>query len=141
MLKELCNNLNFRDHLPKAFEKCGLYPLNAEKPKERIPSVASTETIARHIDQQILKSFEVKRFGGAKKPRGKKVPAGQSYTNQPVETSASDQNNNGRVAAMSLLVTMFKMIQLTKMSCLMNCLLSDYLRLGITTRRRLYSLP
>ena len=95
MLKELCNNLNFRDHLPKAFEKCGLYPLNAEKPKERIPSVASTETIARHIDQQILKSFEVKRFGGAKKPRGKKVPAGQSYTNQPVETSESDQSSNG----------------------------------------------
>ena len=94
MLKELCSNVNFRDHLPKAFEKCGLYPLNAEKPKERIPSVASTETIARHIDQQILKSFEVKRFGGVKKPRGKKVPAGQSYTNQPVESSESDQSSN-----------------------------------------------
>lgn len=39
------------------------------------------ETIARHVDNALLKKLEIRRFGdGKKKPRGKKVPAGQSYT-------------------------------------------------------------
>jgi hypothetical protein len=41
MLKELVNSLKPLQHLPKAFEKCGLHPVNCQKVLERIPSAAN----------------------------------------------------------------------------------------------------
>jgi hypothetical protein len=84
MIKELLLALKPKEHLPKAFEKCGLCPINRQKVLDRIPSVLESEDIARNLDQQLLKKLEVRRFGEGpkKKPRGKKVPAGDSYTAQ-----------------------------------------------------------
>ncbi len=65
----------------QAFEKCGLFPINADKVLERIPSRERTEEIAANVDQILLKTLEVRRFDtGTKTPRGPKVPAGRSYT-------------------------------------------------------------
>ena len=98
ILKELCGELNSTEQLPRAFEKCGLYPVNLDKPKERIPSIASTQDIARHVDKELLKKLEIRRFGQKKKPRGIKVPAGQLYTMQSREDSSDqesyDENSN-----------------------------------------------
>lgn len=90
MLKELIGNLNVKEHLPRAFEKCGLVPCNPDKVKERIPCVLQTEEIARHLDSVLVERLAVRRFGDGskKKPRGLKVPAGQSYT------AARDQEEN-----------------------------------------------
>ncbi len=50
---------------------------------ERIPTALATQEIAHHVDAALLQKLEVRRFGqGKKQPRGKKVPAGESYTRQ-----------------------------------------------------------
>jgi hypothetical protein len=91
MLKELVQSLNPKEHLPNAFEKCGLCPLNRTKVIERIPTVLKAQEIARHIDAALIKKLEVRRFGeGKKRPRGKKVPAGTSYT--AVEESSEESS-------------------------------------------------
>ena len=38
LLKQLMDTVKPGRLLPKAFEKCGLYPVNQEKPMQRIPS-------------------------------------------------------------------------------------------------------
>jgi hypothetical protein len=90
MVKELLQSLNPGEHLPKAFEKCGLVPVNRQKVLERLPSTAESHGIARNLDSVLLKRLEVRRFGDGtkKKPRGKKVPAGQSYS---AETEEEDE--------------------------------------------------
>ena len=82
MLKELIQSLKPEEHLPKAFEKCKLCPINRQKVLDRLPSIVESQEIARHIDSALLKKLEVRRIwrGQQKKPRGQKVPAGQSYT-------------------------------------------------------------
>jgi hypothetical protein len=87
MLKEVMKAVNSEEdpltspHLPNAFEKCGLWPINRQKVLERIPSVVASEEVARHLDKALLQKLEVRRFGNKKKmPRGKKVPAGQSLS-------------------------------------------------------------
>jgi hypothetical protein len=47
-----------------------------------LPSIVGSQEIARNIDSALLKKLEVRRIwrGQQKKPRGQKVPAGQSYT-------------------------------------------------------------
>ncbi len=47
-----------------------------------LPSIVESQEIARHINSALLKKLEVRRIwrGQQKKPRGQKVPAGQSYT-------------------------------------------------------------
>jgi hypothetical protein len=94
MLKELLLSLNPKQHLPAAFEKCGLVPLNRNKVLERIPSVKDTHTIARILDASLLKKLEVRRFGdqSRKKPRGKKVPAGQSYSREEAKSSGEEDS-------------------------------------------------
>jgi hypothetical protein len=94
MLKELLLSLNPKQHLPAAFEKCGLVPLNRNKVLERIPSVKDTHTIARNLDASLLKKLEVRRFGdqSRKKPRGKKVPAGQSYSREEAKSSGEEDS-------------------------------------------------
>ncbi len=93
MLKELINSLKPLQHLPKAFEKCGFCPINCEKVLQRIPSTLKSETITRHLDSALLKKLEVRRFVDAirKKPRGKKVPAGQRYTWWDSEEESSEE--------------------------------------------------
>ncbi len=80
MLKELLDTLNPGRLLPKAFERCRLWPINQEKALEKIPSIQSSQEVATHLDMAILKKLEVRRFGDKKKPRGKKVPPGQSHS-------------------------------------------------------------
>jgi hypothetical protein len=89
MLKELLLSLNPQKHLPTAFAKCGLVPVNREKVLERIPSVQDSHAIARNLDSVLLERLEVRRFGdqSKKKTRGKKVPAGQSYSRVEEESS------------------------------------------------------
>jgi hypothetical protein len=96
MLKELMNSLNFKENLPAAFKKCGLSPIDRNKVLERIPSVEEAEKVARNLDKELLKKLEVRRFGdGKKKPRGKKVPAGQSYTKDLETTDEEDSEEEG----------------------------------------------
>jgi hypothetical protein len=93
-------SLNPLENLPKAFEKCGLYPINCQKVVERIPSITQTQDIARNLDQALLKKLETRRFGdGKKKPRGQKVPAGQSYTKDAEDTSQEDSSSEEEVEA------------------------------------------
>jgi hypothetical protein len=85
--------------MPKAFEKCGLYPINQEKALERIPSVFQSHTVARHLDNALLEKLEGHRFGEwKKKPRGQKVPAGQSNTkdqdNETTQDSTSEEEKD-----------------------------------------------
>jgi hypothetical protein len=96
MLKELVDSVDAKKLLPKAFEKCGLFPLNRQKVLERIPSVEESQQIARNVDSILLKKLEVRRFGegGKKKPRGKKIPAGQSYTEEPEESSKEESSKD-----------------------------------------------
>jgi hypothetical protein len=92
--KELLQSLNPAALMPKAFEKCGLYPINQEKVLERIPSVVQSQSVARHLDEALLKKLEVRRFGeGKKKPRGQKVPAGQSYTKDKDDENSQDSTS------------------------------------------------
>ena len=96
MLLELYGNLNPENHLPKAFEKCGLYPLDPAKAMARIPSVESTKEIASHVDMELMKKLEVRRFQQKKKPRGNKIPSGTSYSEvrEESEEGVSGMNLN-----------------------------------------------
>lgn len=95
MIKELLQSMSPGQLLPKAFEKCGLFPVNKEKVLERIPSIKTSQNVAHHIDTALLKNLEVRRFGDAsrKKPRGKKVPAGQSHTAEPEDESSPEEQS------------------------------------------------
>jgi hypothetical protein len=55
-----------------------------------------SQEVARHIDTDLLKKLEIRRFGDGKKkqPRGKKVPAGQSYTAEVEESSEEEQQDD-----------------------------------------------
>jgi hypothetical protein len=60
-----------------------LAPINRDKVLDRIPSILKS-----HVDQVLLEKLEVRRFGDekTKKGRGKKVPAGDSFsTREEVE--------------------------------------------------------
>ena len=58
MLLVFYGNLNPENHLPKAFDKCGLYLLDLAKAMSRIPSVESTKEIASHVDMELLKNWK-----------------------------------------------------------------------------------
>ncbi len=93
MVKELITSLS--TYLPTAFEKCSLFPIDREKVLLRIPSIQSSEAIARHVDAVLLKNLEVRRFGdGKKKPRCKKVPAGQSCSRVEEESTVEDDDSD-----------------------------------------------
>lgn len=98
MLKELLQAVDPLQLLPAAFEKCGLVPINRQKVLDRIPSIESSESIAQHVDAALLEKLQTRRFGqGQKRPRGKKIPAGQSYTEEQDEpSSGSDQEEEDR---------------------------------------------
>lgn len=100
MLKEVITAVNGEEnplhspHLPNAFQKCGLWPINRQKVLDRIPSAVASQDVARHLDAALLQRLEVRRFGdgsGKKQPRGKKVPAGQSYSAEESEMEESEE--------------------------------------------------
>jgi hypothetical protein len=86
LMKTLLERANPGQHLPAAFYKCGLYPVDVEKAVERIPHrnmecPASTKEL---LDSSFGEKLDQLRgFSKTAKPkRGKKikVPAGKSYT-------------------------------------------------------------
>jgi hypothetical protein len=99
MLKELLDTLNPGRLLPKAFEKCGLCLIDKNKVIERIPSIQQSQEVASNLNTAVLKKLEVRWFGdkkAKKKPRGQKVPAGQSYSRleeEEVDEFTSDQED------------------------------------------------
>ena len=81
--------------LPAAFERCGIFPVNEEMVTSRLPSTDNTKEIAQHVDQSLLKALKVRRYGDGQRKkdrvcRGKKIPAGQSYT-ALVSSSSSEE--------------------------------------------------
>ena len=105
LLKELCEHLKPGKNHPSAFKKCGLSPLNRDKVLERIPSVKRTQEIASCFDSVLSENLEVSRFGKEKKKkqvRGKKVPAGQSYSQEEdSDDSRVDPDNVSSIASNS----------------------------------------
>lgn len=94
-LRELVDDLNPKEKLINAFAKCGLYPVDPERPLQSIPDAISSEEIASHIDQQLMKKLEVRRFGDQKKrvSRGPKVPPGKSYC---AESSSEEEDEDDK---------------------------------------------
>jgi len=97
MLRELVDKLDPRDKLINAFEKCGLHPINPERPMEKIPTSMDAEDIAKGVDRELLKRLEIRRFGdpAKKRPRGKGVPAGASLSgvNQEEEDESEEDES------------------------------------------------
>ena len=92
LLKELLQNCRPQDHLVAAFENSGLFPISVTKALARIPSALDSATVARLVDAALIKRLEIRRFGtGAKKPRGKKIPAGQSYTMDAEDSNEEEE--------------------------------------------------
>jgi hypothetical protein len=73
-------------------------PLNRDKVLDWIPAAVQTQEIAQHVNAVLLKKLEVRRFGEAskKKPRGKNIPAGMSYTVEE-EKENSDMGKESEV--------------------------------------------
>jgi hypothetical protein len=71
----------------------GLIPMNPKKVLELIPSVVRTTEAARYLDTALLKRLEMRRFGESskKRPRGKKVPAGQSYMDREEDEEETEE--------------------------------------------------
>jgi hypothetical protein len=103
MLKELFSSLNTKEYLPRAFEKCGLYPINRTKVLERIPNSIQVVQVAQHVDKELIRRLEVRRFGESqkKKPRGKKIPAGQSHTREDSEVDDVSEMDESEMDEMS----------------------------------------
>jgi hypothetical protein len=89
LLEETLQKAQVGRHLPAAFEKCGLHPLNQERAMQRIPHRSMTtesEDIRDLMNSSLGEKLEQLRGVGdgqqVKKQRGKKikVPAGKSYT-------------------------------------------------------------
>jgi len=96
MLKELVDGLDPQAHLPSAFRKCGLYPLNHQEVLNRIPSIVDSQAIARNLDDSLLKTLELRRFGdqSKKKPRGQKLPPGKSHSAEDSEEENSEEEDD-----------------------------------------------
>jgi hypothetical protein len=77
LLAALLEKANPGKHLPAAFEKCGLYPLNVEKAVERIPSRRMTTDVPSTRD--LLDSTlgerleELRGVGKGEKPKREKT--------------------------------------------------------------------
>jgi hypothetical protein len=90
LLDKLMKEANPGQHLPAAFEKCGLHPLNVDRAVERIPS--RSMECDRETTRELLSSTlgekleELRGFNKEKRKisRGKKVvvPPGKSYCDE-----------------------------------------------------------
>jgi hypothetical protein len=97
-MKSMLDQLKPELHIPTAFQKCGLCPVNPAKALERIPHVLATDSIAKHVDASLLKKLEESRFKKkvqATKGRGKKmsVEAGRSYTSVDDSDDSDSQDS------------------------------------------------
>ncbi len=91
----LINGLDPQAHLPSTFRMCGFYPLNRQEVLNRITSIMDSQAIERNLDDTLLKTLELRRFRDqSKKPRGQKIPAGQSYSAQDSEEEDSKEEDN-----------------------------------------------
>jgi hypothetical protein len=97
LMKTLLERANPGQHLPAAFKKCGLYPVDVEKAVERIPHrnmecPASTKEL---LDSSFGEKLDqLTGFSKTAKPkRGKKikVPAGKSYTDVQEEDCENEE--------------------------------------------------
>lgn len=96
MLRELMEKMEPKQKLVNAFRKCGLVPIDPTQVMEKIPHRLATEEIAQHVDQQLLKNLEVRRFGDPskkKKPRGKGVPVGASISAAKDSSSEEEEED------------------------------------------------
>jgi hypothetical protein len=98
LLNKLLEKAKPGQHLPAAFEKCGLYPVNRDRAVERIPHremETENENAPRLMDSTLGEKLEALRGVGRKTPqkRGKKikVPPGKSYT-EPIEDKDEDKD-------------------------------------------------
>ena len=73
------------------FAQSGLYPINRKVVTDRLPSKDKAKAIACHIDKALLDKLEERRFPvNKRKGRGKKIPAGKSYTDDQEEEEEED---------------------------------------------------
>jgi hypothetical protein len=98
LLKQAIDKCRPGRHLPPGFEKCGLWPISLEKALSRLPKkrvVADDENDGmddiRVMNATFEKTLEEMRgsAGNTRRPRGKKVAAGKSWTRE--ETDSSDE--------------------------------------------------
>ena len=106
MLKQLVEKVDSQQLLPKAFEKCGMFPINCERPSQRIPDRSSSVQVAANLDGSLLEMLEVRRFGsqeargrgrggrGRGGGRGRKIPAGRSYTAQYSDSDSESDHDS-----------------------------------------------
>ena len=91
--------------MPTAFEKSGLFPINEEKVRERLPTVTNSAEITTNLDQTLLRKLEANRYGDQSKkqnkarPKGKGIPAGTSY--MPDDDDSSDSSESTEQAESS----------------------------------------
>jgi DDE superfamily endonuclease/helix-turn-helix, Psq domain len=61
LLKCLVSGLNPLQHMPSAFRKCGLHPVDPEQVLQRIPHRLAAEEIATNVDASLLEKLEINR--------------------------------------------------------------------------------
>jgi hypothetical protein len=69
LLKAMLSQLKPEEHMPHAFRKCGLHPVDVEQVLQRIPHVLATESIATNVDAALLQQLETNRHKWAFKLR------------------------------------------------------------------------
>jgi hypothetical protein len=63
----MLSQLKPEEHMPHAFRKCGLHPVDVEQVLQRIPHVLATESIAINVDAALLQQLETNRHKWASK--------------------------------------------------------------------------
>ena len=97
LLKEAIKKSDPERHLPKAFEKCGLFPASFDKAVECIPfrDMECSESVRDLLNSTLGEKLEELRgYNTEKKSRGKKikVPAGKSYTHMEEEEEEEEED-------------------------------------------------
>ena len=62
-LKNLLVDLNAERLLASAFNKCGIYSVNAEEVFDRLPSTATSHAASPIMNESLLKVLEERRYG------------------------------------------------------------------------------
>ena len=99
LLKQLMDTVKPGRHLPRAFEKCGLFPVNQDKPMERIPSrhmALDKDSTRALLNATFGEKLEQLRGVGPsqKKKRGKKVAPGKSYCEEEEEEEEETEDED-----------------------------------------------
>jgi hypothetical protein len=101
LLNKTLLRANPGQHLPAAFRKCGLYPVDASKAMERIPSrdMDATESIKELLNSTLGEKLDQLRGTGRKekaKARGKKIQVapGKSYSAAVLDTDSEEEDED-----------------------------------------------